>query len=209
MNNKLIFILAVACGILAIIIIAEWGYALHVRERLLSPMSAGAEKNPLSELPTIDLLAQPEESYVDLVERPLFIKGRKPVAGAGNGQPQDGAVAGGQVFDWQLIGVYTSINDKNLQALFAREKVKLPKDNFRKLSAGGLLDGWQLQEIDNDKVILNQDGSAKTLYLRKAKPKQLPGGGNKPQKPPQPQEVVDPESMPESEPIDEEEFIDE
>jgi hypothetical protein len=171
-------------------------------------VSVGAEKNPLLELPTIDLLARPEESFVDLVERPLFIKGRKPVAGAANGQPQAGAVVG-QLFDWQLVGVYTNIHDKKLQALFAREKVKLPKDNFRKLPLGGLLDGWQVQEIDNDKAILNKEGNSKILYLRKAKPKQLPSEAGKLPKPPQPQGVVDPESMPEPEPTDEEEFIDE
>lgn len=210
MNTKLVFILSIACGILSAVIVAEWGYALHVRKQALSPLSGGAVDAPLSELPTIDLLAQPEQSYVDFVERPLFIKGRKPVEGAGEGQHQTGGAALAGQFDWQLVGVYTNINDNKLQALFAREKVRLPKDNFRKLAEGALLDGWHLLKIEKDKATLNQDGNQKILFLHKPKPKQLPNqmlqNGKQPLKPPHAVSAVEPEE----EPIDdEEEFLDE
>ncbi len=212
MNNKLVFVLVSACGILAAVIVAEWLYALHVREQVLAPLPSSAATAPLAQMPTIDLLAKPEESYVDLVERPLFIKGRRPVEGAADGQPQTGAAAPGQ-FDWQLVGVYTPIGDETLQALFAREKVKLPKDNFRKLAEGALLDGWHVVKIEQDKVTLEQDGNQKVLPLRKAKPKKLLDDEKQLAKPVAQEDVLAAESVEseetEAEPLNEEEFVDE
>jgi len=203
-NTKLVFILAIACGILTAVIVAEWGYALNVRKQALSPAPDIAAETVLSELPSLDLAAQPEESFADFVERPLFISGRRPVVGGAESQPQAGAVTTGQ-FDWQLVGVYTPISGEKLQALFAREKPVVPKDNFRKLAEGAFLDGWQVTQIDKNKATLTQEGNQKVLHLNKPKPKLLPAGGAPPPKPEQDPQVMEPEE----EPLPDEEFIDE
>ena len=118
---------------------------------------------------TIELTQKSEESYEDLVARPLFIKGRKPVDEPSPEEAQN--VAEARSFDWQLNGVYTT--KKGLSALFSRSTSKVPKDTYRKLSTGGDLDGWKLTEIHKDKAILKQGDQQKDLLLRKPKLKEL------------------------------------
>lgn len=172
MNIKIIKLLLAICAVLMVVLVAEWLAAKIALNRLLeSDQSASSRSYPIDDVPTVELAGKTEEHYVDLVSRPLFIQGRRPVAETG---PEQGtALPGSDTFDWQLIGVYT-VKD-NLSALFSREKNPVPKDNFRKLREGGDLDGWKVAEIHKDKVVLSQPGSeTKVLLLRKPKPKQLP-----------------------------------
>lgn len=182
MNSKLIISLLLACLVLILLITAEWFYAKKVRIKLLSPANITVKKLPLDEMPSINLLKQSEENYVDLVTRPLFIKGRRPVD-----EPSPEAVQAGvnaSSFDWQLNGVYTT--KKGLYALVSRDKKKLPKDNYRKITVKenvdlknhptvkNELDGWNLTKILKDRIILKQGTSQKELMLKKDKPKNAP-----------------------------------
>ena len=176
MNKQFIKLASLVCVTLLLIIVGEWLWA-HLNELDLQKVSAvKAQSYQPDEMPSINLTEQPEESYADLVDRPLFITGRRAV-----NEPEVTKVtpinaAGGTnaLFDWQLSGVYTQ--GKQLYALFSHAKVKLPKakDNFRKLSVGGQLDGWQVAAIKLDKVILKQGVNDKELPLHKPRPKQMP-----------------------------------
>jgi len=169
MNSKLVSLLASVSILCALIIIGEWYYAVRAKKHALSSTPSAEIKLAHDEMPGLELTRQSEESYADLVARPLFIKGRRPVE-----EPsQEGAQALGAVetFDWQLNGIYSS--KKGLFALFSRTTTKAPKDNYRKLSTGTDLDGWKLTEIHYDKVILKQGSQQKELLLRKPKSKEL------------------------------------
>lgn len=212
MNSKLISVLATACGLLILIIIGEWVYALQAQKQLL--LSTPSTKTQVShdEMPVIELTQRSEESYTDLVARPLFIKGRKPVD-----EPnvkENEAVAVTVKFDWLLNGVYSS--RKSLKAFFSRATAKVPKDNYRKLTIGEYLDGWKLAEIHTDRVIFMQSSEQKELLLRKPKLKALPQNKNNsatqtehlpppvpgPPPPPETESENESESMPpESEPL--------
>ena len=119
------------------------------------------------QLPEIELTSQPEENYVDLVARPLFIKGRRPVDEPVRETGQ--AAAKPETFDWQLTGVYST--KKTVSALFSRAKSKVAKDNHRKITVGEDLDGWKLIEINKDRAVLKQGSKEKELLLRKPKSK--------------------------------------
>jgi hypothetical protein len=147
---------------------------------------------PLDEMPTVDLTKQPEDSYDQLVNRPLFIKGRKPVDEPKPESSQVPVVP--VVFDWVLNGVYTK--NKKLTALFSRDKTKVPKDNYRKIAVDGDLDGWKLTEIRNDRAILMQGANQKEVLLRKAKPKTPQTRNNAVPPVPQPGAIPNPESIP-------------
>jgi len=171
MNIKLIKLLVVACIALCLIIAGEWLYARHARHRLLASINeAKAEAYQADQLPDIELSKQPEESYADLVNRPLFIKGRRPVDEP-TPEGAQAAAATADSFDWQLDGVYS--HKKTVSALFSRAKAKAPlaKDNYRKIRVGDELDGWKLAEINNDGVMFKQGGTEKQLLLRKPKSK--------------------------------------
>jgi len=167
-NSKLVTVSGAVCATLLLILIGELFYAKQVQKQLLSS-SLSAEKNAAQDdMPQVDLTKRSEESYEDMVSRPLFLEGRKPVPEPTAEQTQANAVA--VKFDWLLNGVYTTT--KGLSALFTRAS-KVPKGNYRKIKQGDDLDGWKLSEIQKDKVILTQDGNRKELLLRKPKLKQL------------------------------------
>ena len=110
-----------------------------------------------------------EDNYSDLVERPMFIKGRKPVE---EPIPEEMALATAQKTEnvnWELIGIYST--PKGTTAFFSRSNSRLPKDNFRKCKLGDALDGWHLSEINENAVSLTQGTETKKLPLRKMKPK--------------------------------------
>jgi hypothetical protein len=178
MNNKLVTALGAICGVLILIILSEWLYASFSQSQLLNTQVAMDKKALPDEMPTIELNGQDEESYADLVNRPLFIEGRKPVNEPPPGTAETAAVE--VKFDWVLNGVYTS--KRGQSALLTRAMpAKTHKENFRRITEGTLLDGWKLAEIRKDRVIFTQDTAHKELLLRKPKPKQPP-----PKRPPQP-----------------------
>jgi hypothetical protein len=167
MNIKLIRLLVSACIGLCVVIAAEWLFVTYTQHDLLTSISAEIKQDyKADELPEIELTKLPEESYVDLVARPLFIKGRRPVDEP-KPESEQAAVVKEVVFDWQLNGVYGK--GENKSALFSRSKSKVAKDNFRKITVGDDLDGWKLTKINTDKVMFMQGGLEKELLLRKPK----------------------------------------
>lgn len=176
MNSKLMKLLVSACIGLCLIITGEWLYASYMRHRLLtSIISAKPQDYKVDELPEIELTKQPEESYVDLVARPLFIKGRRPVDEP-RSETAQGAASKSESFDWQLNGIYST--KKTVSALFSRPKSTVAKDHTRKITVGDDIDGWKLTEINKDGVVLKQGSTEKELLLRKPKLKTLPQGEN-------------------------------
>ena len=132
MNSKLVSVLASVCIVCALIIIGEWLYAEQAQKHTLTSSTSADTKISHDVMPDIELTRQSEESYVDLVARPLFIKGRKPVDEPSPEEAQNMAVA--NIFDWQLNGVYST--KKGLSALFSRSKSKVAKDNHRRIGSG-------------------------------------------------------------------------
>jgi hypothetical protein len=194
MNNKLIKLLLSASIGLCLIIAGEWLYASYMKHHLLTSISsAKAQDYKTDELPEIALAKQPEESYVDLVARPLFIKGRRRALDESRPEAEQGEVKS-ESFDWQLSGVYGT--KKTVSALFSRSKSKVAKDNFRKITVGDEIDGWKLTEISKDRAILKQGNKEKELLLRKPKLKELPHEPSKAVQP-TPAQVPAPATIPE------------
>ena len=199
MNKKLIAGLVCFCIACTLIIFGEWTYATWTEKSILTSLTSSDKKLSPDEMPHIELNAQTEESYVDLVARPLFIKGRKPVDESTPEAAQTALVP--VIFDWELNGVYTTSN--GLSALFSRSKSKVAKDNYRKIGIGADLDGWKIVEIYQDKALLKQGAQEKELLLRKIKPKDSSKNANNlntpSTPPPQPQETEIPaDSEPEN-----------
>lgn len=194
MNIKLIKLL-IAVGIgLCLVIAGEWLYARYTRDRLLTSIASEKPQDyKADQLPEIELTRQPEDNYVDLVARPLFIKGRRPVDEPVRETGQ--AAAKPETFDWQLTGVYST--KQTVSALFSRSKSKVAKDNHRKITVGEDLDGWKLTEINKDRAVLKQGNNEKELLLRKPKSKiPLPGANGAAPAKPAPAPAATPESEP-------------
>jgi hypothetical protein len=172
MNKKpraLLFI----CFVLSLVIVLEQIVGYQSQKKLLNSISSNTKQASYKDMPHIDLNQQPEESYEDLVNRPLFIAGRKPVA------ELDAVGSGIANFDWLLSGIYTS--KKGLMVLLTRTTAlpiealpdtadgKQNADNYRKLTLGSDIDNWKITEILKDRIILTQGLTEKQLPLRKPK----------------------------------------
>jgi hypothetical protein len=171
MNLKLIKFLGAICIGLFALIVGEWLYAVYAQNQLIASIEQGDKKQRTPErLPVVELTQRPESSYVDMVARPLFIPGRKPV----NETTEDtkpAAAAASDSFNWSLNGVYT--HKGRFYALFTRTNTKIARDNYRKITKNEEIDGWKLVDIALDKVIVTQGEKRKELPLRKPKPKNI------------------------------------
>lgn len=171
MNVKLITLLASLCLALGLIIAGEWLYARQTQAKLLAPAAVKPDPAEPEALPGVSVAAQSEDSYTALILKPLFIKGRKPVD---EPDPEESRTAVPEsAFDWELSGIYGK--NGRVSALVSRGKVKVIRDNHRRIRIGAELDGWKLADIQNDRVILMRGDARKELLLRKPKPKQVSG----------------------------------
>ncbi|MDD2658995.1 MAG: hypothetical protein PHY54_04830 [Methylococcales bacterium] len=179
MNSKIVSVLISVCIACVFIIAGEWYYSVQEEKHALASAISAGKKISTDEMPAIELIRQPEESYADFVSRPLFINGRRPVEELSPEEAQNAAEA--NIFDWELNGVYTT--KKGLSALFSRSKSKAAKDNYRRISVGADLSGWKLTEIRTDRAMLKQGAQQKELLLRKPKLKDLSKQPNRPNVP--------------------------
>lgn len=198
MNLKILKLQVSVCVLLSLILVAEWGYSGFAVNRLQKePVEEKDESNTLSELPKIAALNTTAAQYSDLVERPLFIEGRRPVVEAVADTVKE--VELGQIDDWSLTGVYNK--DKRPIALFTK---KNETRKFLKIGVDQTISGWVLKEIQPDRVILQQGAQQKSVLLRKPRantntnkppaPSGKPGLPARAAKPPVPATNTNPEN---------------
>ncbi|BBL58697.1 hypothetical protein [Methylomonas koyamae] len=172
MNRKLLRLQIFACGTLGAGLIGEWAVSRYAAQQLEQQLAAREQVAfEAEQLPTIAATPASVDSYNDIVERPIFIEGRRPIAEAKTndaGQNSDTS----QIDDWSLIGVY----DKGgkLVALFSKRN---EARKFLKIGEEQSISGWQLKQILADRVILQQAGQEKPVLLRKPRPQLKPAPG--------------------------------
>lgn len=162
MNKKIVKLQLLACGTFSLALAAEWRYSLFTDSEITAILNHHQQTDFQSEeLPTMAENAHSLESYAPIVEKPLFIEGRKPIVETNN---VDNVISidNGQLDDWVLIGIY----DKNKRqiALFSKRN---EAKKFIKVTIDQLLAGWQIKEIQTDRVVLQQGGQQKSVALRK------------------------------------------
>lgn len=168
MNRPTLFTLIALNALFSFVLIAELAVS---RDGLSTQKTANssANQNETDELPNLDLTGVSEENYADLVERPLFIKGRRPVDEPEPETTPVAVVKKVEAFNWELTGIFTT--SKGKMAFFSRTGAKAVKDNYRKQKVNDEIDGWKVSEIAMDSVKLTQPNDMKSLPLRKVKPK--------------------------------------
>ncbi len=165
MNLSLMKLLLGICVFLLVILLMEWlligGSDNLAVESLMSDQNGQSQE---IELPNLVLEKQSLERYSDMVDRPLFIEGRKPVVDDEiDGDKQEQA---SQIDDLILDGIY-SLKGK-MYALFRKQQ--RDKEYFKK-SAGDDISGWLIKELQPDRAILERAGKQQTIMLRKPKPR--------------------------------------
>jgi len=164
MNSNVIKLFLALCALLLLILFIEWELAEPSENQDIEILATKEKpQNQSQKLTVIKLSEQPIESYSQMVNSPLFIKERKPVAGVVEETEELGA---GNIEDLFLVGIYSS--EESLIALFSKKGIDR---KYLKKAKGDDVSGWMLEEIQADKVILERDGNKQTLMLRAPKPK--------------------------------------
>ncbi len=152
-------------GGLVLILLLEWWYFVTNRNELQALLNKSIQSEyQADELPELDLPEHTAESFSAIVERPLFIEGRKPLPEKAPDAPV--AAETGQLDEWLLIGIYTDKNKRQF-ALFRKQN---EAKKFLKLTKDQMISGWQLKIIQGDRVVLEQGGQEKPLMLLKPRP---------------------------------------
>jgi hypothetical protein len=151
--------------ILSMIALAEWGYSAYDRYRLQNQFAQlQPTLLPQESLPALQTRAGAAEQYSEFVERPLFVEGRKPVAATPTqnaGQLADG----GLLDEWELVGIYSKDGERHNRAVLV--KTGGDKKKQETLDINQSLAGWQITEIQHDRVVFQQNGQNKTVFLYK------------------------------------------
>lgn len=105
--------------------------------------------------------AHSAQAYADMVERPLFLEGRRPVA------PQVAEPAPAppprpvRVPDWRLVGVV--IVEGQPRAVLWDER----EGRFLRLHEGDVVNGWTAVEVGAQRLIIENTGQRHVLALRR------------------------------------------
>lgn len=184
MNRKLLRLQLFACGALGAGLIGELAVSRYAAQQLEQQLAAREQVEFQAEqLPAIAAAPASVDSFNDIVERPIFIEGRRPIAETkANDALQNSDTS--QIDDWSLIGIY----DKGgkLVALFSKRN---EARKFLKIGEEQSISGWQLKQILADRVILQQAGQDKPVLLRKPRPQIKPPPGKPAPRPPVPANV--------------------
>ncbi|MDT4331240.1 hypothetical protein ACQE3E_15160 [Methylomonas sp. MED-D] len=181
MNQKLLKLQLIGCGLASLTLAAEWTYGNLAWNELLKalepPVPAEFQSEELPELPERQ---RSLENFAEIVDRPVFIEGRRPIADTATSDATAGPDLG-QIDDWALIGIYNK--DRNPIALFSKRN---EAKKFQKLNESQSISGWTLKQILADRVVLTQAGQEKAVALRKPRPQTKPPVPGRPPVPPRP-----------------------
>lgn len=181
MNQKLLRLQLIGCAMLGVGLLAEAGYHQYADSQLRATLDKPAESDFQAEdLPELSNPTEDLGQYAEITERPLFIEGRRPIVEEAV-KEAPAPVEVGQIDDWQLIGVYSRA--KQPMALFRNQK---EAKKFLKLNQHQTISGWQLQQIDPDRVTLQQGSQQKIVPLRKPRAQMPAKNGPIPPAPPKP-----------------------
>ncbi|BCX89299.1 general secretion pathway protein N [Methylomarinovum tepidoasis] len=158
-------VLGTACLGMAMFLAAEY---THLRRTLLQPQP-GVEtpklEAPATE-PAQEFQLPPLSAESAFVSRPLFLEGRRPVAEESADEPTpEPAAAKGPPPEVELIGI---LETPETRLILLRDK----RGKVVRLHPDETIDGWRLQRIEADHVVLTQNGQAHTLKL--VKPRKAP-----------------------------------
>jgi hypothetical protein len=164
MNSNVIKLLLGLCVFLLFILLIEYEFFGLSSSQLEKGRSLATKQQQLSiELPQIQLSKKTVEGYLEIVEKPLFIKGRAPIVSIVDDGPIEEMA---KIEDLVLVGIYST--EDHLVALLSTPKAD--KKFIKKLEGDGI-SGFLLKEIHLDRVILERNGNEQPQMLRKERPR--------------------------------------
>ncbi len=164
MNSKAIKIMLALCVVLLVILIIEWQVTgIPVIELTDSDLTDQEFKNDEKKLSAIKITKPPITFYANMVDRPLFIQGRRNVESV---VEKTINLEASKIEDLTLVGIFS--NKDRLVAAFSKQGAE---KKFVKISEDENIAGWLVTEVQSDKILLEKGAKQKTLFLRAPKEK--------------------------------------
>jgi len=115
--------------------------------------------------------------YREIEDRPLFFKSRKPIVIEDAEETPvekklDEEIKVLEPISIDLVGIINT--PEGVFALFQDPKAKPHEEKFKRLSQGDEISGWQLKEIQSDRVIIVSGSIDKELLLSKPRSVAVP-----------------------------------
>lgn len=156
-NYKLSIFLALCCLLLLVILLLLWQYGRYSQTQLLSELeNIQADSVSSSNLPELATNGKSLEFYENMISRPLFLKGRRPVAvvESGNVQASSGKI------DLILTGVVSK--DDTMIAM-----LQDPQKQRYQFQLQDAYQDWQVEAIHADSIVFRRNDEENELQLRK------------------------------------------
>lgn len=174
-DNLLSLILAGIASVLLIGVAVESAVLKNKRSIAATPSEKAASQEATEPVDAEDFELPDIQEYETIVERPLFMEGRRP--GAEGGETTATATPD-MPLTVKLMGIAFTPTDKTALLVDAKGK-------YKRLKKNGSIEGWTLVEFAPDKVTLQRDDEQRELMLLKPKPKTAPAQAT----PGQPQQI--------------------
>jgi len=165
---KISLISLIICLVLISLLAAETYYAQQTHEDIKQQIKdSGQSSFEVDPLKTVHFLENPLDFYDDIIERPLFLEGRKPIEIIEEDNTQKKPTKAQGKFLLVLTGLLST--PKGDIALFKNPRAKTPEERYIRLKKGESYDGWELSELNKDKVVMKGNKGNEEILLRKPK----------------------------------------
>ena len=142
----------------------QYGYGMKYRDELLDKlMLSNSTGFTMQEIPDYQFSGQAVDQFQDIVQRPLFFKERKPVIPSEEGEAE--VIKAAENVDFILTGIIDS--PKGIYCLLQNPRKKEKEERFKRLWQGDEIDGWTVNEIHSNRIVIIADGKSKVLELSK------------------------------------------
>ena len=155
----------IGCGIVLLILMAvQYNYGMKYRDQLLDKLKMSNSTGfTMQDIPDYQFSGQAVDQFQDIVQRPLFFKERKPVIPPEEDETE--TIIATEKVDFILTGVIDS--PKGIYCLLQNPRKKDNQDRFKRLWQGDSIDGWTVDEIHSNRIVIVADGKSKILELSK------------------------------------------
>lgn len=165
--------------LLSALLAGEWLYLKHGRETRAVIKPAAQMPLPEDKLLPDDYALPGLSQYQQMAERPLFMESRRPSPPAPPGPPPPTKPEVAPPINFKVMGILATPEGR--MTLIADAKGK-----YKRMKVKDALDGWQIAEIKEDTIAIEQAGFREDLSLLKKRSKGAAKGPGQASAPAQP-----------------------
>lgn len=168
--EHMLTLLFVICSVILILLMGVQFYlGKNFRDEMLEDLkNIDSADFSMQAIPSYHFNRQNIETYVDLVERPLFFKGRRPVE-ISEIDPSEQVNKVAEKIDFSLIGIIDTPG--GVYSLFLNSRAKPGEGRFSRFKKGDDINGRMIKQIKPDRVIIASDNGTEEILLAKPRPK--------------------------------------